>query len=149
MPRQSEKLVQLLRDVSESGKRKSESLIGDQMNESGLLDRALLNEQIGIILDGASANPSLAQVMERHLDAFQDFIRQGDVPGSAKEVCELLSLEVNDLMIAALLSLMLRLAGKRKFDPIASYILENRPPPPTTLPSLPSLPTLTIHAPVL
>ena len=77
MPRRNEKLFQLLRDVSESGKNKSESLVGEQMNESGLLDRALLNEQIGIILDGASASPALAQVMERHLDAFQDFIRQG------------------------------------------------------------------------
>lgn len=46
--------------------------------------------------------------------------------GAATEVCELLSLEVNDLRRAAVLSLMVRLAGKRKFDPIASYILENR-----------------------
>ena len=126
MPRRSEKLLQLLREVSESGKRTSDSLVGEQMNESGLLDRALLNEQIGIILDGASGSPALAQIMERHLDAFQDFIRQGDVPGSAREVYALLSLEVNDLRRAALLSLMVRLAGKRKFDPIASYILENQ-----------------------
>jgi hypothetical protein len=33
---------------------------------------------------------------------------------------------LDDLRKAALLSLMVRLAGKRKFDPIASYILQNR-----------------------
>ena len=49
-----------------------------------------------------------------------------DVPSTAKHVCALLNLELDDLRKAALLSLMVRLAGKRKFDPIASYILKNR-----------------------
>jgi len=126
MPRQSEKLLQLLREVSQSGKTKSKSLVGEELNESGVLDRALLDKQIGIILEGASANPSLSQVMESHLNAFQEFMREGDIPGSAREVCALLSLEANELRRAALLSLMVRLAGKRKFDPVAAYILENR-----------------------
>jgi hypothetical protein len=126
MPRLSEKLQQLLREVSESGKRKSKSLVGDQLTESGLLDQAVLNEQIGVILEDASSNVSLAELMERHLEAFQDCIRQGNVPGASKIVCELLRLEANDLRRAALLSLMVRMAGKRKFDPVASYILENR-----------------------
>lgn len=126
MRRQSEKLEQLLRQVSESGKRKSGDLVGEELAEAGLLDRAILNEQIGSILEGASANPSLAAVMERHLDAFQDFVKQGDIPGAAGQVWALLSLELNDLRRAALLSLMVRLVGKRKFDPIASYILQNR-----------------------
>ncbi len=126
MPRLSEKLQQLLLEVSESGKRKSQSLVGDQLTESGLLDHAVLNEQIGTILQDASSNASLAQLMERRLETFQDCIQQGNVPGAATEVCELLSLEANDLRRAALLSLMVRMTGKRKFDPIASYILENR-----------------------
>ncbi len=45
---------------------------------------------------------------------------------TAEHVCGLLSLQLDDLRKAALLSLMVRLAGKRKFDPIASYILQNR-----------------------
>jgi hypothetical protein len=50
----------------------------------------------------------------------------GDVAATAKHVCDLLSLELDDLHRAALLSLMVRLAGKRKFDPVAAYILENQ-----------------------
>ncbi len=126
MARQSERLEGLLREVLDSGKRPSDALIGEQLTEAGVLDRALLNEQIGTILGGAAANPVLARIMEERLEAFQDFIGEGNVAGAATEVCELLSLEVNDLRRAALLSLMVRLAGKRKFDPIASYILENR-----------------------
>jgi len=126
MARQSEKLEGLLRDVLDSGKRKSESLVGEQLTEAGLLDRAILNQQLETILDGASANPSVARVMEQHLDAFQDHVRQSEVAAAAKEVCALLALEPNDLRRAALLSLMVRMVGKRKFDPIASYILENR-----------------------
>ena len=126
MTRQSEKLEGLLKDVLDSGKRKSDSLVGEQLTEAGLLDRAVLNEQLETILGGASANPSLAQVLEQHLEAFQDYVRQTNVAGAAKEVCALLALEPNDLRRAALLSLMVRLVGKRKFDPIASYILDNR-----------------------
>ncbi len=48
------------------------------------------------------------------------------MPQTAQHVCALLSLELDDLRKAALLSLMVRLAGKRKFDPIASYILQNQ-----------------------
>lgn len=126
MPPLSEKLQQLLRQVSESNRVGSESLVGEQLNEAGVLDRAVLNEQLTGILDGASRNPSLAEVMERHLAAFEEYIREDNIPRAAKEVCALLSQEVDDLRRAALLSLMVRLAGKRKFNPVASYILENR-----------------------
>ena len=64
--------------------------------------------------------------MEQDLDAFLGALQEGDVPRTAKHVCALLSLELDDLRKAALLSLMVRLAGKRKFDPIAGYILQNR-----------------------
>ncbi len=126
MVRRSEKLEGLLREVLASGNRASDALVGEQLTEAGLLDRALLNEQIGNILVGAVANPPLARSMEQHLEAFQDFLSQDNVAGAANEVCELLSLETNDLRRAALLSLAVRLAGKRKFDPIASYILDNK-----------------------
>lgn len=126
MPPLSDKLQQLLRQLSESGRSKSESLIGEELTESGVLDRAALNAQIGTILEGASRTPALARVMEQHLDAFQDCVRDQDVPRAAKQVLTLLSIEVDDLRRAAILSLMVRLVGKRKFDPIAAYILEDQ-----------------------
>ncbi len=64
--------------------------------------------------------------MEQSLEAFLGALLEGDVARTAEHVCTLLSLELDDLRKAALLSLMVRLAGKRKFDPIASYILQNR-----------------------
>jgi len=122
----SQKLEGLLRDVLASGNRESDALVGEQLSEAGLLDRAVLNEQLGTILVSAIANPPLARSMEQHLTAFQEFVEEGNVAGAANEVCELLNLESNDLRRAALLSLAVRLAGKRKFDPIASYILNNK-----------------------
>lgn len=91
-----------------------------------MLDRAVLNRRIQEILEGLSEETSLAPRMEQSLEAFLRAARQDDLAASAQHVCALLSLELDDLRKAALLSLMVRLAGKRKFDPIASYILQNR-----------------------
>ncbi len=119
------KIDQLQRKVSDSGKRKSASLVGEELTESGLLDHAVLNRQIAEILEGLSANPMLGPRMEQALDDFLQSLQEGDVPAAAKHVCALLALELDDLRRAALLSLMVRLAGKRKFDPVAAYILQN------------------------
>jgi hypothetical protein len=119
--------IRLLRQrVVESYKLKSTHLIGAELSESGVLDRGVLNREIEEILDGLYEKPSLAPRVERSLAAFLDELREGDVPRTAAHVCALLSLELDDLRKAALLSLMVRLAGKRKFDPIASYILQNQ-----------------------
>jgi hypothetical protein len=127
MPSRTSNNIYLLRQrVVESSKRNSSQLVGSKLTESGLLDRAVLNRQIEEILDGLSEKPDLAPQMEQALDAFLAALKQGDVPVTAQRVCTLLSLELDDLRKAALLSLMVRLAGKRKFDPIASYILQNR-----------------------
>jgi hypothetical protein len=127
MPSRTSNNIYLLRQrVVESSKRSSSQLVGSKLTESGLLDRAVLNRQIEEILDGLSEKPDLAPQMEQALDAFLAALKQGDVPVTAQRVCTLLSLELDDLRKAALLSLMVRLAGKRKFDPIASYILQNR-----------------------
>ncbi len=64
--------------------------------------------------------------IEKSLEDFLLSLHDGDVPGAAQHVCALLALELDDLRRAALLSLMVRLAGKRKFDPIAAYILQNQ-----------------------
>jgi hypothetical protein len=120
-----QKLRELKRQVSESGKRRSRSLVGDQIAESGLLDRSLLNRQIEIILEGLE-RAVIGSEIEHHLESFVDCIRQGDVPGAAEHTTALLSLDMDDLRKAALLSLMVRLASKRKFDPIATYVLANR-----------------------
>jgi hypothetical protein len=119
--------IHLLRQrVVESSKRSSPHLIGSKMTESGLLDRSVLNRQIEEILDGLDEKPSLAPKMEQDLEGFLAALEEGDVSRTAKHVCSLLSLQLDDLRKAAILSLMVRLAGKRKFDPIASYILQNR-----------------------
>jgi hypothetical protein len=119
--------IQLLRQrVIESSKRPSPFLVGSKLTEAGVLDRAVLNRQIAEILDGLAEQADLAPRMERSLEAFLKALHMGDVARTAKHVCALLNLELDDLRKAALLSLMVRLAGKRKFDPIAAYILHNR-----------------------
>jgi hypothetical protein len=119
--------IQLLRQrVVESSKRPSPHLIGSKISESGVLDRAVLNRQISEILDGLTEQDELAPRLERSLEAFLRSLDTGDVARTAKHVCALLSLELDDLRKAALLSLLVRLAGKRKFDPIAAYILHKR-----------------------
>jgi hypothetical protein len=120
------KIENLQRKVTDSGKRKSASLVGEELTESGLLDRAVLNRQIAEILEGLSANPLLVPRIEQSLDDFLHSVNEGDITAAAQHVCALLALELDDLRRAALLSLMVRLAGKRKFDPIAAYILRNQ-----------------------
>lgn len=126
MINRSGKIAHLQRKVTDSGKRKSASLVGDELTESGVLDHAVLNRQIAEILEGLSANPALVPRIEQSLDDFLRSLHDSDIPAAAKHVCALLALELDDLRRAALLSLMVRLAGKRKFDPIAAYILQNQ-----------------------
>lgn len=119
--------IRLIRQrVVESAKRPSEHLVGSKLTEAGVLDRAVLNRQIAEILDGFTEQADLAPRMERSLQAFLKALAEGDVSRTAKHVCALLSLQLDDLRRAALLSLMVRLAGKRRFDPVAAYILQNR-----------------------
>lgn len=128
MANRSGKIEHLQRKVTDSGKRKSASLVGDEITESGMLDHAVLNRQISEILEGLSGNPdqTLAPLLEQALEDFLRSVHEDDVPATAKHVCTMLGLELDDLRRAALLSLMVRLAGKRKFDPIAAYILQNQ-----------------------
>jgi hypothetical protein len=126
MAKRTSNIYLLRQRVIESSGHKSSFLVGSKLTESGLLDRAVLNRQIEEILDGLSEKPNLAPTMEQGLDAFLHALEQGDVPATAKHVCALLSLQLDDLRKAALLSLMVRLGGKRKFDPIAAYILQNQ-----------------------
>ena len=126
MPSRTSNIYLLRQRVIESSKRSSAQLVGSELTESGVLDRAVLNRQIEEILDGLSEKPSLAPRMAQALGAFLHTLSQGNVTTTAQHVCALLSLELDDLRKAALLSLMVRLAGKRKFDPIAGYILQNR-----------------------
>lgn len=126
MPTRTSNIHLLRQRVIESSKRSSTFLVGSKLTESGVLDRAVLNRQIAEILDGLSEQAGLAQRLERSLEAFLKALHEGEVSRTAKHVCAMLSLELDDLRKAALLSLMVRLAGKRKFDPIAAYILQNR-----------------------
>jgi hypothetical protein len=126
MPSRTSNIYHLRQRVIDSSKRSSSHLVGSELSESGVLDHAVLNRQIEEILDGLSEKPALAPRIVQALDAFLAALLNNDVPVTASHVCALLSLELDDLRKAALLSLMVRLVGKRKFDPIASYILQNR-----------------------
>lgn len=126
MPNRTAKIGDLRKSIAESAKGRTSHLVGMKLTESGLLDHAVLNRQIHEILEGLSAEPSLAPRMEQSLESFLFALREGDTAKTANHVCALLSLELDDIRKAALLSLMVRLAGKRKFDPIAHYILQNQ-----------------------
>lgn len=126
MADKSNKIHVLKQRVVESSKRASPDLVGSKLTESGVLDRAVLNRQIEEILDGLSEKPALAPRLEQGLEDFLLALREGDIAGAAHHVCNLLKVELDDLRKAALLSLMVRLAGKRNFDPIAAYILQYR-----------------------
>jgi hypothetical protein len=101
-------------------------VLGETPAASGLSDRAALRCQIAEILEGLSSHPGLAPRIQQSLEAFLHAVHTGDTDGAAKHVSVLLNLELDDLRKAALLSLMVRLTGKRKFDPIAAYILQNQ-----------------------
>lgn len=125
MPTRTSKIHVLRQRVIESAKRPSPHLVGSKLSEAGVLDRAVLNRQIAEILDGVAGQADLAPRLERSFRAFLKALAEGDVARTARHVCALLSLQLDDLRRAALLSLMVRVAGKRKFDPVAAYILKN------------------------
>jgi len=121
-----ERIEKLRRDIGKSAKQKSAYLVGDGMEESGRLDHAILNHQIEEILQEASLSPDLAVAMADKLEAFVECANRGDIPGAAAHVSTLLSVELDDLRKAAILSLLVRVAGRGQFEPIAAYLLEKR-----------------------
>jgi ABC-type glutathione transport system ATPase component len=116
----------LRKRVAESAKRTGPSLIGRRLTEAGLLDRAVLNQEIEAILQDGVGDISPAEVIEDRMEQLVLAARKGEVAKAAQHVITLLSLNLDGLRKAALLSLMVRLSGKRKFDPVAAYILEKR-----------------------
>jgi hypothetical protein len=126
MPNRTSNIRLMPQRVVESSRRGSRRPISSKLTESGGLDRPPLSRQIDEILDGLPEKPNLAPRVEQEFDAVFDALGRGDVPTTAEHVCALLGLEMDDLRRAALLSLMVRLVGKRKFDPIACYILQNQ-----------------------
>jgi hypothetical protein len=126
MPTRSNNIHLLRQRVIESAERSSPRLVGSKLTEAGVLDRAALNRQLVEILEGLSDPSGLAARLEQLIEVFLESLKGGDVPHTAKHVCTILSVELDDLRKAAVLSLMVRLVGKRKFDPIAAYILQNQ-----------------------
>jgi hypothetical protein len=119
------KLDKLRDDISKSGERKSPSLIGDDLDESGVLDRAVLNKKIEAILQEASQNPVTGPDTEHRLVELVIATRNRNIPEAAGHVTALLSMHLDDLQRAAMLSLIVRLVGKKRFDPVAAYLLEH------------------------
>ena len=121
------KLEKLRDDIAKSGKRKSDSLVGEDLDESGVLDRAVLNKKIEAILQEASQSPLTGRDIEHRLVELVISTRRRDIPEAAGHVTALLSMNLDDLQRAAMLSLIVRLVGKKRFDPVAAYLLENNP----------------------
>ena len=121
-----ERIEKLRSEIGKSAKNKGVSLVGHGLGESGRLDRAVLDRQIQEILQEASLDPVRAAAMADQLDAFVACAHRRDVPGAAAHVAELLSVELDDLRKAAILSLLVRVSGRRQFEPIAAYLLEKR-----------------------
>jgi hypothetical protein len=99
---------------------------GTESQSRSRFDHAVLNQEIEAILQGAAGNFPGRESVEDNMETLVRAGRQGEVRPAAERVIALLSLDLDDLRKAALLSLMVRLTGKRKFDPVAAYVLEKR-----------------------
>lgn len=85
-----------------------------------------LRQEIEAIFQATSGNfPDVARV-EQDMETLVNSSRRGEIKQAAECVIALLSLDLDVLQKAALLSLMVRAAGQRKFDPVAAYVLEKR-----------------------
>ena len=126
VPNWTDNLKQLRQQVAQSTQRRSNALVGGRLTESGVLDDAALNAQVDKILESAVRNPSLGVLLADQLEAFMNAVQASSIPRASAHLVTLLSLESDHLRQAGLLSLMVRMVGKRKFDPIAAYVLENR-----------------------
>ena len=94
--------------------------------ESRSLDWTPLHRELAAIFEQAAGNfPGLDEV-EQQLETLVRAGRRGEVREAAEPVIALLGLDLDDLRKAALLSVMVRLTGKRRFDPVAGYILGKR-----------------------
>jgi hypothetical protein len=122
------KIDKLREDVAKSGERKSAELIGENLEESGVLDRGVLNQKIEAILQEAAQSPLNGRDIEHRLVELVIATRNRNIPEAAAHVTALLSLDLDDLQRAAMLSLIVRLVGKKRFDPVAAYLLEKNAP---------------------
>jgi hypothetical protein len=107
-------------------------MTSDGLNRNLILTSIVaLRREIEAILPDTSGQEDSASLpmTEAITDQIEHLIqaaRRGDVPQAAERVISLLSLNLDDLRKAALLSLIVRLTGKRNFDPVAAYVLEKR-----------------------
>ena len=105
------------------------------LNDARFVDLAMLNQEIEAVLQEtswetsgreAAGNFQARDLVQDHVETVIRAGRSGEVSQAAERVFALLSLDLDDLRKAALLSLIVRLTGKRKFDPVAAYVLEKR-----------------------
>src|ERR1700676_2448485 len=85
-----------------------------------------LRQEIEAIFRDTTGNFPDLEMVEHNMETLVRASRRGEVMQAAENVIALLSLDLDVLQKAALLSLMVRLTGKRKFDPVAAYVLEKR-----------------------
>ena len=109
-----------------TGERKSASLLGARSTEAPHLDHVALHREIEAIFEQAGGNFPPLKTVEHHMETLVRAGRGGELPKAAESVIAVLGLDLDDLRKAALLSLMVRLTGKRRFDLVAAYVLEKR-----------------------
>ena len=96
------------------------------------IDQAILNREIEAIFSqepagqDAARNFQARELVQDHVETLIRAGRRGEVRQAAEHLIALLSLDLDDLRKAALLSLIVRLTGKQNFDPVAAYVLEKR-----------------------
>jgi len=96
------------------------------LNDAEPLDRTALHQEVKAILQDASGNFPAREIIEDHIETVIRAARRNEVRLAGERVIILLSFDLDDLVKAALLSLLLRGIGQRKFDPVATYVLEKR-----------------------
>jgi hypothetical protein len=91
-----------------------------------LLDRDALNQEIDAIFHDVPGHLPPREAIEQDIETLVSAGRRGEVQRAAERVINLLSLDLDVLRKAALLSLLVRLTGKRNFDSVANHVLEKR-----------------------
>lgn len=95
-------------------------------DETQLAERTALEQEIEAILGDSSDDLPAREVVTDQVETLVLAGRRGEVRTAGERVIALLSLDLDDLRKAALLSLLVRWIGRQKFDPIAVYVLEKR-----------------------
>jgi hypothetical protein len=90
------------------------------------IDRPILSQEIEAILQDAAGNFPAPEEVVGHMEILVQAARRDEVRTAAEQAITILSLDLDDLRRAALLSLMVRCIGRQRFDSVATYVFKDR-----------------------